>query len=117
MPSTSHAELIYSVIPKIASLPADLQHATQQAFVDSLRLVWIVMVALSGAGMLTVFFIKEFPLNKSTDKNWGLKEKEKSENSEDGLQDGKDNVQIDEVLGTVPTVDTQGHEKPHVLQQ
>lgn len=111
LPRTSHAELTYSIIPKIASLPADLQHATQQAFVDSLRLVWIVMVALCGVGMLTVIFIKEFPLNKTTDKSWGLQEKKKSVDSESAPRDDKDDLEVDDMLAIVPTVDIQSHEK------
>ena len=75
------AELAYSVIPKIPTLSPELREQTQQAFAESLHLVWVVMVALCGAGMLSVALIKDFSLRKTTDKQWGLKEKEKNGNS------------------------------------
>lgn len=73
------AELAYNVIPKIAGLSPELRAQTQQAFAESLHLVWVVMIALCGAGMVSVALLKEFPLRKTTDKNWGLKEKQAQE--------------------------------------
>ncbi len=35
-------------------------------------------MALCGAGLLSVAFIKEFTLRKTTDKKWGLKEENKT---------------------------------------
>lgn len=77
------AELAYSVIPKIAGLSPELRAQTQKAFADSLHLVWVIMLALCGAGMLSVALIKEFPLRKTTDKQWGLKEKSEQQRAAD----------------------------------
>ncbi|KAI0684558.1 MFS general substrate transporter [Cytidiella melzeri] len=73
------AELAYAVIPDIPTLSPSLRAETQQAFADSLHLVWVVMLALCGAGMASVGLMKAFPLRKTTDKQWGLKEKDKAE--------------------------------------
>ncbi|PSR79405.1 hypothetical protein PHLCEN_2v7050 [Hermanssonia centrifuga] len=73
-----HTQLAYAVIPKIASLSPELRYETQKAFAESLHVVWVVMVALCGAGLLSVAFIKEFTLRKTTDKKWGLKEENKT---------------------------------------
>lgn len=107
LPSSSHAALIYGIIPKIGALAPELQRATQQAFVDSMRLVWIVMVAISGAGILTVIFIREFPLNKTTDKNWGLKEKEMTADREGqaGSVDEQDDITMTALNPTDEVVD------------
>ena len=68
--------LAYAVIPEIPTLAPALRAQTQQAFCDALREVWIVMLALCGAGVLTVAVIRDFPLRKTTDRSWGLKEKQ-----------------------------------------
>ena len=78
------AELAYAVIPDIPNLPPPLRLATQKAFADSLHVVWVVMLCLCGAGMVSVFLMKEFSLRKTTDKKWGLKEKEKSSGGTSG---------------------------------
>jgi hypothetical protein len=72
------AELAYAVIPDIPGLSPELRTETQAAFADSLHLVWVVMLALCGAGMASVGLMKHFSLRKTTDKQWGLKEKEKA---------------------------------------
>lgn len=71
----ARAELAYSVIPRIAGLGPALRAETQRAFAASLHEVWVVMSVLSGVGIVTVLFIKDFPLRKTTDKKWGLKER------------------------------------------
>ncbi|KAJ7738146.1 MFS general substrate transporter [Mycena metata] len=78
----SPASLVYGVIPEIARMPEPLKSQVQNAFVDSMRLSWIVLAALCGVGFLTVFFIKDIPLNRQVDKKWGLVQKEAKADAE-----------------------------------
>ncbi|KAJ7183444.1 MFS general substrate transporter [Mycena filopes] len=76
------ADLVYGVIPEISRLPQPLKGQVQDAFVESMRLVWIVLAALCGAGFLSVFFIKNIPLSRQVDKKWGLVEKQAQKDAE-----------------------------------
>ncbi len=90
---SSGAELAYAVIPDIPGLPPPLRLATQKAFADSLHVVWVVMVCLCGAGMLSVVLMKEFSLRKTTDKQWGLREKTNGGDQETGTKEGSEGKQ------------------------
>ncbi|KIP05681.1 hypothetical protein PHLGIDRAFT_119585 [Phlebiopsis gigantea 11061_1 CR5-6] len=79
--------LAYTVIPRIPQLAPALRAQTQQAFCDAMREVWLVMLALCAAGVLTVAVIRDFPLRKTTDRSWGLKEKERARDAERARQD------------------------------
>lgn len=97
-------ELAYNVIPKIAGLTPELRAQTQKAFADSLHLVWVIMLALCGAGMLSVALLKEFPLRKTTDKQWGLKEKSEQQRAAD---EEASMPSSGEDTGTLPPPDNQ----------
>jgi hypothetical protein len=61
-------------------LPPALQTAVQNAFLQSLRQVWIAMAVLCGIGLFTLVLIKDIPLRTTTDKKWDVvSEKEKPE--------------------------------------
>jgi hypothetical protein len=70
------ANLVYGVIPTISGMPQPLKRQVQDAFLDSMRLVWIVMAGCAAAGLVSVFLIRDIPLARTVDKKWGLKEKE-----------------------------------------
>ncbi|KAJ6575510.1 MFS general substrate transporter [Mycena sp. CBHHK59/15] len=65
-----NAEIAYSIIPQIPTMPQPLKGEVQTAFLDSLRLAWIVMEAVCAVG---------YPLRRTTDKQWTLREKSKPE--------------------------------------
>jgi hypothetical protein len=44
--------------------------------------MWIVMTALCGVAIISFFMMKDIPLRRTVDKNWGVKEKEKMQDSE-----------------------------------
>lgn len=54
------------------------------------------MVCLCGAGMLSVVLMKEFSLRKTTDKQWGLREKTNGGDQETGTKEGSEGKQDDE---------------------
>ncbi|KAI0338621.1 MFS general substrate transporter [Trametopsis cervina] len=101
---SSGAELAYAVIPDIPALSPALREQTQRAFADSLHLVWTVMLALCGAGMVSVALIEDFTLRKTTDKKWGLQEKEKEnendkERAEEADREGEGEGEKEDVSG------------------
>ncbi|KAH8101534.1 MFS general substrate transporter [Cristinia sonorae] len=80
----SGSDLAYSIIPQIRSLPEPLKGETQDAFLQSTRLVWIILSAISGVGLLTVFATEHIPLHRKTDSNWDMKEQTKTVTSRPG---------------------------------
>ncbi|KAF8520865.1 MFS general substrate transporter [Hysterangium stoloniferum] len=62
--------IVYSVIPQIQNLPEPLNDQVRQAFVDSLRRVWITLAAISGLGLFVSLFMRGLPLHKHTDEKW-----------------------------------------------
>ncbi|KAJ7611710.1 MFS general substrate transporter [Roridomyces roridus] len=81
------ASLVYGVIPEIAGLPEPLQDQVKDVYVESIRVMWIVMAVLAAVGFLTVLFMKDIPLSRTVDGKWGLKkpaEKGKTEKAEVG---------------------------------
>ncbi|KIM92156.1 hypothetical protein PILCRDRAFT_260 [Piloderma croceum F 1598] len=62
--------IAYSVIPQIRDLPQPLKHQVQIAFAESLRVVWKVLVGLSGLGLVSSCLMRGLPLHTVTDKEW-----------------------------------------------
>lgn len=118
----ARAELAYSVIPRIAGLGPALRAETQRAFAASLHEVWVVMSVLSGVGIVTVVFIRDFPLRKTTDKTWGLKERKAQGDAEGGAEGASEKVEereresVEEKDAEVVAVDVLPSQKPPVSQ-
>ncbi|OJT12202.1 hypothetical protein TRAPUB_11258 [Trametes pubescens] len=65
-------EIAYAAIPVIHQLNEPLQTEVRIAFADSMAVVWKAMIGFSGAGFLTLFFLREVPMHKHTDETYGL---------------------------------------------
>ena len=61
-----------------------LQLEVRQAFQKSMHLVWIVMEVACAIGLLSFFAMRDLPLQNTTDKNWGIKDKAKEGALENG---------------------------------
>ncbi|KAG8982726.1 hypothetical protein FRB90_006620 [Tulasnella sp. 427] len=82
-------EISYAAIPAIRTLSEPLRTQVKEAFASGLRVVWLVMAAISVVGTLTVLGMKELRLHQVTDDDWGLKDKQKKGDVE-GLTQGKE---------------------------
>ncbi|OSC99593.1 iron permease [Trametes coccinea BRFM310] len=71
------AEIAYSIIPQVPGLAEPLKDQVRNAFADSLKVLWEVMIAISGVGFLSAFLMREIPMQRSVDEAWGLEEKER----------------------------------------
>jgi hypothetical protein len=69
----------YSAIPTLRFLPPDLQLQIRQAFSDSMRMLWLIMIGISGIGLVSVFFMKEIPMRNDIDEQWAMEQKRKEE--------------------------------------
>jgi len=67
-------ELAYAIIPELAALSEPLKGEVRAAFAASLKVLWEVMVAVAGIGFLSSLMMKELPLQKVTDEDWGLRD-------------------------------------------
>ncbi|KAI0682177.1 iron permease [Cytidiella melzeri] len=66
----------YTAIPSLPSLPPDLQLQVRQAFSDSLRLLWLIMIGVSGIGLVSVLFMREIPMQNVVDEQWAIEKKD-----------------------------------------
>ncbi|EIN06465.1 iron permease [Punctularia strigosozonata HHB-11173 SS5] len=81
-------DLSYALIPLIKQLHQPLQDEVRDAFAKSLRVVWILLLALAGAGWVCVWGVKELTLHTKKDERWGLDTKEAGREETDvGLND------------------------------
>ncbi|KAH9933626.1 iron permease [Epithele typhae] len=70
------ASLAYAAIPTVAALDEPLRTEVRVAFARATQTVWRVMVAVAGAGLLSVVLMREVPMKKSLDERWGLRERD-----------------------------------------
>ncbi|CDO74981.1 hypothetical protein BN946_scf184945.g53 [Trametes cinnabarina] len=95
-------EIAYAAIPLIPSLPEPLRTEVRVAFATSMSVVWKVMTGIAGAGFLTLFLLKEIPMQTYTDTRYGLEAKgtTTSGSNSDVEKDSKGPSQVSE-LGPV----------------
>lgn len=79
----------YSIIPVIKTLDEPLRTQVHEAFADSLRVVWQVMIGIAGLGFFTSLFMRSLPLHTQVDEQWGMEQQEKN-----GSQVLTENVQL-----------------------
>ncbi|KAF7332996.1 MFS general substrate transporter [Mycena venus] len=63
-------EIAYAIVPLIPSMAPAVKTEVKDAFLQSLRQVWIAMAVLCGIGLCTLVMIKDIPLRTTTDKKW-----------------------------------------------
>ncbi|GJE98642.1 iron permease [Phanerochaete sordida] len=68
------AQVAYAAVPRVAGLPEPLRGLVRAAFADATRVVWQVMIGVSGAGLLSCVLMREVPLRTDMDETWGLQE-------------------------------------------
>ncbi|KAK4704677.1 hypothetical protein P7C70_g1530, partial [Phenoliferia sp. Uapishka_3] len=69
------SDLAYSSIVIIKTLSEPLRSEVRKAFADSLRVIWQVMIALAGLGLVTALLMKSLALATTMDSEWGLEER------------------------------------------
>ncbi|KAI0772152.1 Mfs1.2 [Irpex lacteus] len=71
---SSGAALAYASIPAIASLEEPLRSEVRNAFAESLRVIWQVLIGIAAMGMLSSLMMKALPLHTQVDERWGIEE-------------------------------------------
>ncbi|EJU06529.1 iron permease [Dacryopinax primogenitus] len=69
-----NVDVSFAAIPFIPTLPAPVRVQVQQAFAESLSIVWKVLLTFCVVGLLTALLMKEIELHEETDENWDLSE-------------------------------------------
>ncbi|KZV84170.1 iron permease [Exidia glandulosa HHB12029] len=67
-------QVAYTAIPKIGQLEEPLRSEVREAFAESLRIVWIVILAIAAFGTACMVFMREIPMHNYTDDDWALVE-------------------------------------------
>lgn len=65
-------QVAYTAIPQISQLEEPLRTNVRQAFAESVRVVWIVVLALTAFGAVCMVFMREVPMHTYTDDQWAL---------------------------------------------
>ena len=65
-------EIAYATIPAISGLPEPLRSEVREAFANSLKVVWEVLLAIAGLGLVSSLFMKALPLHSAVDDKWVL---------------------------------------------
>ncbi|KAJ7472120.1 MFS general substrate transporter [Mycena latifolia] len=71
------ASVAYALIPQIAGLPPAVRGSVQAAFAESLAVVWAVLLALAGVGLVASLFMRGLPLHTKLDGRWALRDRER----------------------------------------
>ncbi|KAI0687844.1 Mfs1.2 [Cerioporus squamosus] len=79
----SGVDLAYAAIPVIPSLPEPLKDEVRQAFGESLAVIWKVMVAFLGVGLLASLAMRDVSLHDHKDEKWTLQENSSGDPSVD----------------------------------
>ncbi|KAH0828929.1 hypothetical protein J3R83DRAFT_2353 [Lanmaoa asiatica] len=64
--------IIYALIPRISVLPPETRSEILVVFAGSLAVLWKVLAAISGVGLLASLFMKGLPLHDKLDEDWTL---------------------------------------------
>ncbi|KAL1949725.1 hypothetical protein VTO73DRAFT_8606 [Trametes versicolor] len=105
-------QIAYAVIPTINGLQEPLRTQVRAVFARATRLIWRVMLGVSGAGLLTVLLMREEKLRQDMDGTWGLQEegKERGSGSVEGAAEGKE-LEWKVTPGETPTLP----QIPHIV--
>ncbi|KAJ6510863.1 Mfs1.2 [Mycena sanguinolenta] len=81
-------DLAYGAVTEVAKLSQPLQREVQSAFARSLRGVWLTLLVMSCAGLLSSLPMKSLPLHTDLDRKWGI-ESAKKENYIENVGEAK----------------------------
>ena len=57
-----------------------------QAYVDSIKMIWVVMAALSGAIFISTFFLKEYSLDQKLETLQGFNHGDRKDDDDDDVE-------------------------------
>ncbi|KAI8969880.1 iron permease [Trametes punicea] len=102
-------QIAYAVIPTISGLEQPLQDEVRAVFAHATRVIWQVMIGVSGMGLLTVLLMREEKLRQDMDQTWGLEEKEsgKAVASAQGPDGGKATTSAQDLESATATASAQ----------
>jgi hypothetical protein len=75
------AEIAYAAIPLIPSLPEPLRTHVREAFASSISDIWKTMIGFAGAGLISVFLMKEVAMHTVTDERFVIESKDSEKKS------------------------------------
>ncbi|KAN0082553.1 Major facilitator superfamily domain containing protein [Tylopilus felleus] len=70
--------IMYALIPKLSTFPPQTLSEIRVAFADSLAVLWRVLAAISGIGLLVSLFMRGLPLHDTLDADWVLKDEKEN---------------------------------------
>ncbi|KAG6916588.1 hypothetical protein DXG01_006238 [Tephrocybe rancida] len=77
LPQGKGVSIAYSAIPLIASLEEPLRTQVRVAFAEGIRVIWFVMIAMAGVGLVSTWLMADVPMQAKVDQKWALQEKDK----------------------------------------
>ena len=71
--------IVYALIPELPTLPAETLSEVRVAFAESLVVLWRVLTAISGVGLVSSLFMRGLPLHNTLDDDWALRNGKKDQ--------------------------------------
>lgn len=68
--------IAFSIIPAIKDLEDPFKTEVQEAFADSIRIIWLVTTAVAALGFFVSLTMQSLPLSNTLDEQWGLEERD-----------------------------------------
>ncbi|KAJ3019302.1 hypothetical protein NUW54_g122 [Trametes sanguinea] len=62
----------YAVIPLIPTMAQPEKDLTRKAFAESLAIIWRMLTAVAGVGLIASLFMRGLPLHTQRDENWAV---------------------------------------------
>ena len=94
----------------ISSLPEPLRSEVRVAFANSMATVWRAMLGFCAAGFLTLFLLREVPMQKVTDETYGLQKGEQEAGNAEA-------VELESGLSTPTPKDDDEKKRPDSLME
>ncbi|GAA6026165.1 hypothetical protein JCM11491_006596 [Sporobolomyces phaffii] len=88
-------EIAFAAIPVIKTLPEPLRSQVREAFADSTKTIWQVMIGVAGVAFVFALTLKNIPLSRERDERWGLEEKPSSSSSSSSPSSAEKNLGLD----------------------
>ncbi|THU94393.1 MFS general substrate transporter [Dendrothele bispora CBS 962.96] len=73
--SSEGISAILQVIPTIKDLDTPIRNSVENAFADSLSVVWQFCIGVSSIGLITCLMMKHYNLHPTTDEKWAMEER------------------------------------------
>ncbi|KAJ7250590.1 MFS general substrate transporter [Mycena rebaudengoi] len=72
LPNGQGVTIAYAAIPRIEFLEEPLRTQVRVAFAESIRVIWLVLIAVAATGLLCALLMRNVPMQSKMDEKWAV---------------------------------------------